>query len=68
MGGLPGRPYVLFLSRLHYKKGLDILADAFRRVAPCFPMSIWWWLVPMAGRKTNFASVSVNTGCRSAYT
>ena len=35
--GLPGRPYVLFLSRLHYKKGLDILADAFRRVAPLFP-------------------------------
>lgn len=23
------RPYFLFLSRLHYKKGLDILADAF---------------------------------------
>ena len=37
VGGLPGRPYVLFLSRLHYKKGLDILADAFRRVAPLFP-------------------------------
>ena len=35
--GLPQRPYVLFLSRLHYKKGLDILADAFRRVAPLFP-------------------------------
>ncbi len=28
---------MLFLSRLHYKKGLDILADAFRRVAPLFP-------------------------------
>ncbi|MHC5233421.1 glycosyltransferase [Brucella sp. LJL56] len=35
--GLPKRRYVLFLSRLHYKKGLDILADAFRRVALLFP-------------------------------
>lgn len=37
VSGLPDRPYVLFLSRLHYKKGLDILADAFRRIAERFP-------------------------------
>jgi glycosyltransferase involved in cell wall biosynthesis len=30
--GLTANLYVLFLSRLHYKKGLDVLAEAFRIV------------------------------------
>ncbi len=34
---LTGRRYVLFLSRLHHKKGLDHLAQAFRRIAPLHP-------------------------------
>lgn len=31
---LDGRPYVLFLSRLHAKKRLDLLLDAFLAAAP----------------------------------
>lgn len=34
---LQGRPFVLFMSRLHHKKGLDVLAALFARVARVDP-------------------------------
>lgn len=32
-----GKRYILFMSRLHFKKGLDLLATAFASVAPSLP-------------------------------
>jgi glycosyltransferase involved in cell wall biosynthesis len=37
MGLGEGRRFVLFMSRLHFKKGLDVLAKAFASVAGRFP-------------------------------
>jgi glycosyltransferase involved in cell wall biosynthesis len=39
--GLGGRPYVLFLGRLHQKKGLDLLIPSIRRLGSDFPNTIF---------------------------
>jgi glycosyltransferase involved in cell wall biosynthesis len=54
---LPDRPYVLFLSRLHYKKGLDVLADAFRQIAPLFPQTDLVVAGPEGGAETEFLNI-----------
>lgn len=33
----PGRRYILFISRLHFKKGADVLAMAFAAICDMFP-------------------------------
>ena len=37
---LQDRPFLLFMSRLHFKKGLDLLADAFVQIAPEFTIDL----------------------------
>lgn len=51
---LNGGPFVLFLSRLHYKKGLDYLADAFAAVSQRVPRARLVVAGPDGGARAEF--------------
>lgn len=51
---LGDRPFVLFLARLHYKKGLDYLAAAFRRIAGRVPGVMLVVAGPDEGARASF--------------
>jgi glycosyltransferase involved in cell wall biosynthesis len=55
--GLEGVPYVLTLSRLHPKKGLDLLLDAFQDVVQQPRFSAWRLVVAGDGAESYVASL-----------
>jgi glycosyltransferase involved in cell wall biosynthesis len=62
---LTGKRFLLFLSRLHYKKGLDYLADAFAIIAPKFADLHLVVAGPDGGEKENFQNRIAAAGLRS---
>ena len=62
----PGNaPYILFLSRLHYKKGLDYLADAFAVIAKQHPESVLAVVGPDGGAEAAFRNQIEKLGLTS---
>lgn len=51
-----GKRFILYLSRLHAKKGLDILADSYARIAPAHPDVDLVVVGPDGGARESFVS------------
>lgn len=58
------RPFILFLGRLHYKKGLDYVADAFAAIAPWLPEVMLVVAGPDGGAQRGFEERVTAAGLR----
>ncbi|MGN6370400.1 MAG: glycosyltransferase [Phycisphaerae bacterium] len=54
-GHLRDKPFILFLGRAHYKKGLDILAESFAQIAPKHPTAQLMVVGPDGGAMDDFS-------------